>query len=69
MGSQFTRAIRDEWAKTRATAQAGEPSAINRAAWPSGPLLARAVVSERSGPGMIYEPMPETKRRPAANAG
>jgi hypothetical protein len=69
MGSQCTKAIRDEWAKTRATAQAGEPSAINRAAWPSGPLLARAVVSERSGPGMIYEPMPETKRRPAANAG
>lgn len=69
MGSQFTKAIRDERAEASAAAQAGEPSAINRAAWPSGPLLARAVVSHRSGPAVIYEPKVEERPQPSMDAG
>lgn len=68
MGCQFTNAIRDERAEVGAAAQAGDPPAVNRAAWPSGPLLARAVVSHRSGPVVIYDPVIETKSQPAADA-
>ena len=68
MGGQCTKAIRDERAKARATAQAGEPLAINRAAWPSGPLLARAVVSGHSGPVVTHEGMTETKAQPVTDA-
>jgi len=69
MGSQYTKAIRDERLEAAAATQASEPLAINRAAWPSGPLLARAVVSHRSGPAVIYDPMPETPPRPSVDAG
>ena len=69
MGSQLTKAIRDQRAEGGAIVQAGEPLAVNRAAWPSGPLLARTVVSHRSGPAVIYDPTIETTAQPVVDAG
>jgi len=69
MGSQCTKAIRDGQAEARAATHFSEPLAVNRAAWPSGPLLARALVSHRSEPAVIYDPMPETPPRLSVDAG
>ena len=66
MGCQFTKTIRDERVGVTAAGQA-DRLAINRAAWPSGPLLARAVVSDRFGPVVIHDPVTDSKPQPGAD--
>jgi len=68
MGSQFTKANRDERGKPCHAPQAGEAAVTSRAAWPTGPLLARAIVSHHPGPAAIHEPSVEAKPQPAPDA-
>jgi len=68
MGSQFTKVSRDERGRPCHASQAGEAAVTNRAAWPTGPLLARAIVSHHSGPAVTCEPPVEAKPQPAPGA-
>lgn len=69
MSSQITHVIPMEPAEAgQANRAAGEPPATNRAAWPTGSMLACAVVSHRFGHSITYCPAIDAAkdRAPAA---
>jgi len=52
----------------QASHAASQPAATNRAAWPSGPLPACAIASQRAIPSVAYGPIADAMAEPAPGA-
>jgi len=61
MASKLTNVIPMEPAEASPALWAAQPAVLNRAAWPSGPLLAFAIASQHAIPSVAYGPMTEAK--------